>query len=507
LKIIKKSLILLIITIITIGFTACSKKPIENMVRGDKEKDFNTLITDDYNNLDINKIDKYNIEVEFFPEDKKYHAEQKTTYINKENVDLKNVYFHVYPNAFKKRETAPFLFDSFETAYPNGFEKGYIDIEEVKVNGNKINYKLIGKGDTILKLDLNKKLNKGKSIDISMKYTVKLPPAQDRFGYGDKTFNFGNWYPIAAVYDEDGWNLDPYYSVGDPFYSDVSNYNVKIKAPRDIVLATSGNIIEEKIKGDKKIWDIEAKLMRDFAWVASNHFEKITKNYDNTAINLYFLDGVSEVVKQRAIDFSKSSLKYFNNIFGKYPYGKLSVVQTSFPSGMEYPGIVYIGDNYYNEKKIGSLELVIVHEIAHQWWYGIVGNDEIDEAWLDESLATYSEYIYAYEEYGEDTANEYYKNGIENNYEMSKELIKDKNILKSLNEFVGWNDYGPLVYSRGAMMIHDINKQFGKEELYDILKTYYEEFKFKNATTEDFLRIVEDKTNSEFKNSKEYLNK
>lgn len=505
-KNIRKILILFIIVTIFIGITSCTKNPLEEMIKGDKEEDFGTLITDDYNDVDIDLIDKYDIELEFFPKEKTYSAKQKVEYINKENIDLDKIYFHIYPNTFKKKETAPFLFDDFDSAYPDGFEKGYIDIEEIKVNGKKINYKLIGRGDTILKIDLNKTLEKGKSIDIDMKYKVKLPPAQDRFGYGEKTFNFGNWYPIAAVYDEDGWNLDPYHSIGDPFYSDVSNYNIKITAPKDFEIASSGNILKEKIKEDKKIWNIEAKLMRDFAWVASSYFEKVVKNYDNTAIKLYFLDDINADIKKKAIDFSKDSLKHFNTVFGKYPYGQLSVVQTSFPSGMEYPGIVYIGDNYYNKDRIGSLELVIVHEIAHQWWYGLVGNDEIDEAWLDESLATYSEYIYAYEEYGEEIADDYYENNIKDNYEIAKQTIDDTKVLKPLPEFEGWDDYGPLVYSRGAMMVYDIQEQFGKEKLYDILNEYYDKYKFTNATTDDFLKIVGEKTNNRYKNSDKYLN-
>lgn len=485
----------------------CANNPLEKMIKNDSKENSKTLITDDYNDMNLDSIDKYNIKAEFFPEKKTYIAKQNVKYINKENTDLNKVYFHIYPNTFNKRETAPFLFDDFDSAYPDGFEKGYMDIEEVKVNGKKINYKLIGRGKTILKIDLKNKLKIGKAIDIDMKYKVKLPPAQDRFGYGDKTFNFGNWYPIAAVYDEDGWNLDPYHSIGDPFYSDVSNYNIEISAPKDFEIASSGNILKEKIKKDKKVWNIEAKLMRDFAWVASSYFEKIVKNYGDTDIKLYFLDDVSEDVKNKAINFSRDSLKHFNNKFGKYPYGQLSVVQTSFPSGMEYPGIVYIGDNYYNKNSIGSLELVIVHEIAHQWWYGIIGNDEIDEAWLDESLATYSEYIYAYEEYGEKVAGDYYKNNIENNYELQKEYMDDTKVLKSLSEFKGWHDYGPLVYSRGAMMIYDIEDQFGREKVYDILKKYFDEYKFKNANTNNFLKIVGEKTNNKYKNADEYLNK
>lgn len=500
-KILRSIFIVFIVSLLVFGLIGCKEHPLKEMLESEEEKDFGTLITEDYNDIDITEINEYNIEINFNPEEKTYDGKQLVKYINNEETSLENIYFHIYPNTFREKETAPFLFDSFESAYPEGFSPGYIDINYIKINGKEENYKILGKGNTILKLDLKEKLEPGKKVDIEMEYTVKLPPAQDRFGYGDKTFNFGNWYPVAAVYDDEGWNLDPYYSIGDPFYSDVSNYNVTINAPKEIEIASSGNILSEKVKGENKIWDIEAKLMRDFAWVASEYFEKIVKNHENTAVKLYFLEGVEESVKKAAMDYSINSLKHFNKIYGKYPYGQYSVVQTSFPSGMEYPGIVFIGDSYYNEARLGSLEIVIVHESAHQWWYGLVGNDEIDEAWLDESLATYSEYIYALEQYDENSANQYYKNSIKDNYEYSKDAIDDNTVLKSLDEFSGWGDYGPLVYAKGAMMIHDIQEKYGKEKLYTILNKYYDEYKFKNATTRDFIKIVEEVTDDNIDNT------
>lgn len=502
----RKIFIISIVFLLVIGLAGCKENPIEKMIEGDEEKDFGTLITDDYNGINLDEINEYNIDIEFNPEEKTYKGKQEVKYINNEENILENIYFHIYPNAFKDKETAPFLFDDYESAYPNGFEAGYIDIENVKINGDEINYTVLGEGKTILKLELQSNLEPGKRVEVEMEYTAKLPSAQDRFGYGDKTYNFGNWYPIAAVYDDNGWNLDPYYSIGDPFYSDVSNYNINITAPKQIDIASSGNILSEKDKGEEKIWEIEAKLMRDFAWVASEHFEKVVKNHDGIDIQMYFLDEVDNSVKKSAMDYSVKSIEHFNNIYGEYPYGQYSVVQTSFPSGMEYPGIVYIGDDYYNKDNLGSLEIVIVHETAHQWWYGIVGNDEIDEAWLDESLATYSEYLYAFEEYDEATAKDYYERSIESNYEMSKDYIEDNTVLKSLDEFNGWDDYGPLAYARGAMMIYDIQDKYGKKELYNIFQEYFDEYSFKNATTDDFIDIIEKVTEDSMEDTtNEYL--
>lgn len=464
----------------------------------EKSKEYSTLIVSDYNNLQMEQLNQYKIDIEFDPEEKTYSGVQRIIYVNNENVELNEIYLHIYPNTFREKETAPFLFNKFESAFPKGFKPGYIEFETLSIDKKAIeNYEISGKGNTILKIPLKKPLKPNEKVEINMEYTAKLPPAEDRFGYGDKTFNFGNWYPVAAVYDNNGWNLDPYYNIGDPFYSDTSNYNVTIKAPKDIIIASSGKIMSEEVQGDNKVWNIEAKLMRDFAWVASENFEILGKEVDGTFVKVYVLDNddsVNNFVANAAYD----SIKTFNKVFGKYPFGHYSVVATSFPSGMEYPGIVFIGEKYFDNAYRGFLETVIVHETGHQWWYSVVGNDEIDESWLDESLTSYSEVIYSAEKYGEEIAENYYKNNIARRYNRVKESLNNTVVLKPLNEFENWDDYGPLAYGKGAMFIHAIEEKYSEDTLYYILKEYYKRYRFLNATTEDFIGVCEDITGDSF---------
>jgi len=485
-------------------FIGCGKEKGEDRItEGKNNTDIvvnqtRTLLVEDYNNLNVEDLNKYVINVDFNPEEKTYKATQEVTYVNNENIELKEVYFHIYPNTFKTKETAPFLFDSFDEAYPKGFQPGFIEMTRMTLDNKEIsNYTIQGEGSTILRIPLKKTLKPKEKLNIHMEYNVVIPPAQDRFGYGDKTFNFGNWYPIAAVYDKSGWNLDPYYNIGDPFYSDTSNYEVTIRAPKDIEIAASGNVLSEDIEEDSKVWKIEAKLMRDFAWVASRHFTKVEEEVDGTLVKVYFLDE-NEEENQFAAEASYNSMRIFNRVFGKYPYGQYSVVATSFPSGMEYPGIVFIGEKYYDRQFVGYLEIVIAHETGHQWWYGVVGNDEIDEAWLDESLTTYSEVVYAEENYGEEVAGSYYTNSVERGYRPAQ-TMSDSNeiVVKPLDEFNNWDDYGALAYNKGAMFINAIRERYGKEKLYKIFQEYYKEYRFLNATTEDFIRVCEEVTGAE----------
>ncbi len=454
----------------------------------------------------VDKLTEYNINIDFSPEEKILMAEQEITYTNNEGVNLENIFLHLYPNAFKSKETTPFLFDDFMRAYPHGFGEGYINVEEVKINGNETEYTIEGNGDTLLNLKLDEALKPGSSIVVSMNYEVKLPPATERFGFGDETFNFGNWYPVVAVYDDEGWNTDPYYSIGDPFYSDTANYNVNIKAPKDIVVATTGEIIKQENQGDSIIWSINAESARDFAWVASEFFKVVESEVDGIKIKNYLIDNgeYDEELEELAKEYGENSIRTFNKVFGKYPYDEYSIVQTNFPSGMEYPGIVFIGKQYYNKDFKTFLEILIVHETAHQWWYSAVGNDQIDESWLDESFASYSEVIYYDEIYGENIGNKYHKHENEDIYNERVDSLDNKSILRTLNEFDGWSDYSLLVYTKGAILLDELKEKYGKDKFYKILNTYYNKYKLKIANTEDFIEICEEVTGDELD---EFFNK
>ncbi|HRS20765.1 MAG TPA: M1 family metallopeptidase, partial [Clostridia bacterium] len=386
--------------------------------------------------------------------DKVLTAEQQVIYVNNDDVELSELYFHIYTNAFRKQETAPFLFDDFSRAYSRGFKPGYTEIEAIELSKGQsrkaLEYSLQGVGETILKIKLPEPLKPEDSINLRFKYKVIIPPAGERFGYGDSNINMGNWYPVAAVYDDEGWNLDKYYSIGDPFYSDVSDYIVSIKAPEEYVIAASGSLAEERIEGGYKNWKFQGSKMRDFAFVASNSFRVTEDKVGNTVVKSYYYKGHEKRGKE-ALDIGKRSIEIFNSAYGEYPYPTYSIVETEFPSGMEYPGLVYISTKYYdNDSNADIFMYTTVHETAHQWWYGVVGNDQIDEAWLDEGFATYSEGIFTEMEYGEGNGDLYYKYLEESAKEDIRSKAYDGVILKPLSRYENWNDYGPAVYTGGA---------------------------------------------------------
>lgn len=458
-----------------------------------------TLIDEDLNNIILEDLTEYRIDVELDEKNKTYTGWQYTTFTNTTGLPLEEIYFNLYPNAFRDLEGAPIMLTQ-EFTDPLRYDKGYIDILEVSIDDRNLDllYEVLGENNTLLKVSLDNKLEPGDKIELFLGYDAKLPNVKERFGYGQRAMNFGNWYPILCVYDEDGWNLEPYYNLGDPFYSDVANYKVSIKTTKDMVVASSGNIVMENIKDGEKTYQIEGKLIRDFAWAASPEFKVKELKADDTLVKLYYLDEKSTTVKN-ALKASVDSIKTFNKIFGRYPYGQYSVVMSEFPSGMEYPTFVLISNDYFNNASKDILEQVIVHETAHQWWYGLVGNNQVKEAWLDEALTTYSEVIYSKEVYGEESARDYYQSNISNGFEYGKRYLgKNQEVNRHLKDFDGWNDYSILVYTKGAMFINQIKNNYGEENLYKILNRYFEENKFHNAATDDFIRVGEEVTGSSF---------
>lgn len=447
-------------------------------------------------------LNQYTIDAVLDTVNKVLSAEQQVVYVNNEDVGLSELYFHIYANAFGKQETAPFLFDDFSRAYNRGFMPGYTEIESIELskgqNRNTPEYSLQGEGDTILRIKLPEPLKPKDSINIRFRYRVIIPPAGDRFGYGDVNINMGNWYPVAAVYDNEGWNLDKYYSVGDPFYSDVSDYVINIRAPEEYSIAASGYLSEERAEGGNKSWKFRGSSMRDFAFIAGDSFLIAEDKVGDTVIKSYYYKDHEKRGKE-ALEIGKRSIEIFNNAFGKYPYHTYSIVETEFPSGMEYPGLVYISSRYYDTAySVDNLTYTTVHETAHQWWYGVVGNDQIDEAWLDEGFATYSEGVYTEKEYGKGNGDFYYEYLEESAKEDIKSRAYDGVILKPLSGYENWDDYGPAVYTGGAMLLNEIRKQVGDQTFFKIMQTYYDEYSFKIASTEDFLRICEEVSSTEF---------
>ena len=432
--------------------------------------------------VEENNRDRYTMDIIFDDESKRLMCNQNIEYVNNTGKTLDKIYFHIYPNAFSKKEFAPFEKEEMKQAYPNGFNEGYIDIKNILNNNKKLAYEIKGDKNDLLQINLETKLNPGEKISIDMKYNVKIPNSVGRFGYGDNTINITNWFPIACVHDDRGWNLKGYEAVGDPFYSETSDFYVKLLAPRKYKLGSTGKVINEKQGNEKTLYEIEAKQVRDFAFILSQKFSIDKDSYKKIEITTYNLN---ENLSEASTKIAKDSLKIFSDLFGEYPYDTYSVIASDFYiGGMEYPMLVMIDESLYSEKNKFLLEYVIAHETAHQWWYSVIGNDEISEPWLDEALTEYSTILYFEQKYGKEVGEKLIKT-----MEIQSKNHLSENIFKPSTEYKNSTEYSLNVYTKGAVIFNQVRKEVGDKMFFDTLKEYYNKYKYKNVNGAKFVEL------------------
>ncbi|ADL08954.1 M1 family metallopeptidase [Thermosediminibacter oceani] len=438
---------------------------------------------------------EYDIRVVFDPALEMITAKQTVVFHNNTAGELREVYFHLYPNAFRSIESAPFPAEELKYAYPEGFSQGYLNVTGVRAGGKKLEYRAEG---TVLKVTLPEPLKSGEKIKIEMDFEEKIPFSLGRFGHGKNTYNFGNWYPILCVYDENGWNKDPYYSIGDPFYSETAVYTVSITAPSSYTIAASGRLVEKIREGDRTKWTFRADLVRDFAWMAGSEFKVLSGKVDGVKVSTYYF-GSNEAAAKKALEFGKQAIRFFNDYFGPYPYEEYSIVAADFYiGGMEYPNLVLIDWHLFDDETL--LEYVVAHETAHQWWYGLVGNNQVKEPWLDEALTEYSTVLYYEGVYGRRRGGEVYQDFIVYPYRFFELGNNSGPILRSLPQFAGWGEYDATVYKKGAIMLKELESRLGKTKLRQVLRLYLRENAYGNATTEDFVKAVNRVMGTDFSN-------
>ncbi len=432
-------------------------------------------------------VHDYNMKLVLDTNGKLLSGQQTVSFINNEDVPLSEAYFHIYPNAFKELG-------------------GSIAIKGVKINGGDSQYRIEGQDSTLLYIPFLSPLQPGSRYQIFIEYEVSIPKDGgngfgDRFGYGANTFNLGNFFPIAAVYENGGWDKHPYDDKGDAFYSETGNYDVEIITPEKQVVACSGYIEEQKVEAGIRKYKIKAYSVRDFAFVSSDMFKVEEVMVDGTLVRSY---ASSSRKAKKVLEYGREAIRLFNRSYGQYPYPTCSIVQSDIGGGMEYPNLVMIEANeygnvsldnyvaaYYYGKPKGSLEFVVVHELAHQWWYGMVGNDEYREAWIDEPLTQYSTLEYFRQRYGQKEFDRLYERYIKLGIKdfMGFESGGDKSLDRSLDQF-SENEYYILIYNKGAMMFKDLEDQMGDEKFDKMLRALFDRYKFGVVTGKQLIQLT-----------------
>ena len=399
--------------------------------------------------------------------------------------------------------------------YPSLFDKADVYAKQSKSGGGIteiINMKDSRTGDLKVRredgdasavwLNLDEELNPGKFMTLSYDFKTMIPNNADRFGFSNDIYNVTNFYPILAEYVDGEWSHAGYITVGECFYSEISDYKVRLTVPDDYKVASTGERVLSSPKDGKLTYRFEAAYVRDFVFCASKSFANEQRNCDGVIVNLFYnkenppekdMSPVSDV----AFTTAENSLKAFGEAFGKYPYKELDIVITpNAAGGMEYPNLVIIADYVCHRdikmyEDFDQLDIVLCHEIAHQWFMGIVGSNSGVEPWLDESLASYAEIVYYEYLGGEKEKNHIY--GLSKNERSITKNWKDKDKLDAAySEFVNDISYTRLIYSEGKAVLYQMEEILGREKFHGIIRGYVRRNAFKNANTKDFLKALYD---------------
>ncbi|HHW01433.1 MAG TPA: M1 family metallopeptidase [Thermoanaerobacterales bacterium] len=435
----------------------------------------------------------YNINLEY---DGLNHikAEMDFTYVNNAGKSMSELYFHLYPNIFRDRNHLPFSRSDQTLVFPDGFSTGGIDITQALQDGSPVEWTTVN-GDEILKLALKKPVEAGKSSKIHFKFSLTVPKANYRFGYRvfgkDRiTLSLGNWYPLLVKYDNGKWSLDKHPAMGDPTYSDISDYTVSFTVPQDFTVAASGVMNKKTISHGKAIYVYSMENIRDFAAAISNNYKTAEDFVDGIKIISYF-HPEDRKGGFMALDVVKHALSIYNASFGKYPYPELRVAEANFyAGGMEFPTFIMMNTGRYRESNLSStsFERSMAHEVAHQWWYCLVGNDQINEPWLDEGLAEFSTLYYFEKRYRSAGKESYFTRYVNTNTNLIKQ--SKRKMQDPVKLFRDNREYFAIVYVKGALFYEELKNTIGEEKLLDFLRTYLNTYKYKNVSLNEFIDLL-----------------
>ena len=432
-------------------------------------------------------LDEYNIHATLIEDNRTLLVREIIKFKNKYNTYLNNICLHVYSNA-----------PIFRSSGAN-FTIRYIrDLDTMQ----QLNYTLSGIDGTLLIVKLLKELLPGEIKTIEIYFSLRIPLRRDRFGYYDDIYALGTWYPILAVYREDrgDWNRAPYYPYGESYNFDFANYNVYLNVSKDMVVAATGVKVGEHVRGERKILHFKAECVREHCIVMSSKFKVKTKiitiGSRTIKVTSYHIPE-HEREANIALDAAAYSLKLYSNLYGPYPYPVLRVCEVhGWFGGMEYPMLVMITSTLYSPRRRDYLELVVAHEVAHQWWYCVIANDEGEEPWMDEAFAEYSGVLYFEFKYGRSKFREMFKRTILNPLYRYLSRYEDDVSARSVWYFgADVYKYVNMVYNKGACTLHMLRLILKDDLFFKSLKEVYRRYKFKRIRIVDFIKTVEEAVN------------
>ena len=447
----------------------------------------------------------YKMEVDMNVENFQYTGSQELVYTNNSPDTLDRVFYHLYFNAFQpgsemdvrsRTINDPDRRVGDRISKLSEEEQGYLRVSSLDQNGNDLSFEEVG---TVLEVNLDEPILPGEKATFNMEFEGQVPKQIRRSGRNSAegvALSMTQWFPKMAEYDFEGWHAAPY--IGREFHGVWGDFDVKLTLDKDYTVAASGYLQnpdeighgysdkEVKAKGDTHTWHFVAPKVHDFTWAADPEYihDKRTAA-DGTVLHFFYKD--NDEIKENwknLQDKTEGLLAFFNENIGPYPWDQYTVAQGG-DGGMEYAMITLIT----GERSFGSLVGVTSHELAHAWFQHLMATNESKHEWMDEGFTSYissAAMNQVMETYAENPFTGSYRSYIQlanSGVEQPQTTQADRYNLNAA--------YGASAYSKGAVFLAQLGYVIGNDNLDKTLKRYYDEWKFKHPTPNDFIRIAE----------------
>ncbi len=375
--------------------------------------------------------------------------------------------------------------------YPNGlYRQNLLQVQSALLDGEAVEPEL-AVSDTALVIPLAQALAPGGSVQVDLAFTLDLPPDK-QVGYGrlgdTQVIVLSSFLPILSVYEAGGWWMEFPSGPGDPAYSDIALFDVTLTAPSALQVAATGTTLETTDSGNQATHRFVTGPVRDFSMALSESFELDTAVESGTTVNVWSLPGIRQA-DQNAVEVAADSMRVFNAQFGEYPYNELDVVEAPLEAGgIEYPGLIYIAEGLWDTQ---VADRVIVHEVAHQWWYALVGNNQVGEPWIDEGLTEYSVIVY-YTEAVSAQAGQEVRGLFQDELDMYLDQGNEREPVGLPADEYSGIEYRVFVYSAGALFYSYLGDEYGYDAVTAFLQDYFTRYRFNLAENAELEQLVEE---------------
>lgn len=424
----------------------------------------------------LTDVPRYLIEADIDPEAGEVAGQMRLDFTNTSGESLTGLAFRLYPNA--------------KSIYGGGS----LNVEQVTEGRVALGSELSRDG-TVLWVPLGRRLTPGEKVSLELTFSARVP-ARTSQGYGIYNRALGvlclaGWYPILAPLDgHGGWDTPPLPATGDAMLAETSLYEVWLRLAEGYQVASTGSQLGQEQAGDRLTWHLVSGPAREFAVAVSDRFQILEIQAGGARLRLFTLEAEEPAVAPAdGLALLAETMATYVERFGPYPFVEFDLVEAVVPiDGYEFSGMAYV--DYAKRVREGreAYEYTLAHEVAHQWWYGLVGNDSVREPWLDEALATYAALIALEESRGSSA-----RDRLVADWQGSAagRGPGEPPVNSSTLAFSSWAPYHAAAYTRGALFLDELREALGDQRFFELLGRYQASYRYRMATTGDFLNLAE----------------